>query len=179
MLHCYTDHLRLPLWLILLSLGNHFVTCKNSAFTPAWKLYRVHENNGFWVKFLHTCWKCEGYISRLSMNVPFLVAPSLRAERLIWSLWRVSGCTFVSHRGTPTPTPGNHRISKIPKPKFVSAHSEQLFQGGPPPPLSKGKNSWHWIWLDTCSDWKKKFLQKKFLAKFFLRPFHRISWTIC
>ena len=79
----------------------------------------------------------------------FLVAPSLRAERLIWSLWRVSvwlvGCTSVSHRGTPplrhppsSPPPGNHRISKIPKPKFVSAYSEQLFQGGTPP-LVKGK----------------------------------------
>ena len=44
----------------------------------------------------------------------------------------------VSHRGTPPP-PRNHRISKIPKPKFVSAHSKQLFWGGgeggtPPPP---------------------------------------------
>ena len=29
--------------------------------------------------------------------------------------------------------PTNHRISKIPKPKCVSAHSEQLFFGGGPP----------------------------------------------
>ena len=26
------------------------------------------------------------------------------------------------------------------------------------PPHSKGKNFWHQIWLDTCSDWGKKFL---------------------
>ena len=29
-----------------------------------------------------------------------------------------------------------------------------------PPPTAKGKNFWHQIWLDTCSDWKKKLFVK-------------------
>ena len=29
-----------------------------------------------------------------------------------------------------------------------------------PTPPSKGKIFWHQIWLDTCSDWKKKFLSR-------------------
>ena len=33
-------------------------------------------------------------------------------------------------------------------------------EGLPPPPPSKGKNFWHQIWLDTCSDWEKKFLSR-------------------
>ena len=33
----------------------------------------------------------------------------------------------------------------------------EKFCRGTPPP-SKGKNFWHQIWLDTCSDWEKKFL---------------------
>ena len=69
----------------------------------------------------------------------FLVVPSLQVEQLIWSLWHVSVgpvvCLYLTEGPLP---PGNHRISKIPKPKFVSAHSEQLFWGTPPPP-SKGK----------------------------------------
>ena len=32
--------------------------------------------------------------------------------------------------------------------------------GGGVPGLSKGKNFWHQIWLDTCSDWKKNFLSR-------------------
>ena len=32
--------------------------------------------------------------------------------------------------------------------------------GGGVPGLSKGKNFWHQIWLDTCSDWGKKFLPR-------------------
>ena len=88
---------------------------------------------------------------------------------------------FVSHR---PPTPGNHRISKIPKPNLFQLILSN-FPGDPPP--TKGKNFWHQIWLDTCSDWKKKNFQKnfwqnfffaKFFSKNFLRPFHRISWTI-
>ena len=53
--------------------------------------------------------------------------------------WLV-GCLYLTDPHPPphTPPPGNHRISKIPKPKFVSAHSEQLSRGGPPP--TKGKN---------------------------------------
>ena len=31
--------------------------------------------------------------------------------------------------------------------------------GGGVPGLSKGKNFWHQIWLDTCSDWEKIFCQ--------------------
>ena len=33
----------------------------------------------------------------------------------------------------------------------------QVWGGSPGTPHSKGKNYWHQIWLDTCSDWKKKF----------------------
>ena len=35
----------------------------------------------------------------------------------------------------------------------------QIFWGGVPG-LSKGKNFWHQIWLDTCSDWEKNFLSR-------------------
>ena len=68
----------------------------------------------------------------------FLVAPSLRAERLIWSLWRVSVC--ISQRDPPTPKKiiGSQKFQN-PKPECVSAHSEQLFlcvyHPSPPPPL--------------------------------------------
>ena len=34
------------------------------------------------------------------------------------------------------------------------------FGGGGVPSLSKGKNFWHQIWLDTCSDWGKKILSR-------------------
>ena len=33
------------------------------------------------------------------------------------------------------------------------------FRGGGVPGLSKGKNFWHQIWLDTCSDWKNFFVE--------------------
>ena len=45
----------------------------------------------------------------------------------------------------------------------------RFFRGGVPglrffcgggPGLSKGKIFWHQIWLDTCSNWKKKFLSR-------------------
>ena len=36
---------------------------------------------------------------------------------------------------------------------------EKNFCRGTPPP-SKGKNFWHQIWLDTCSDWEKSFLSR-------------------
>ena len=36
---------------------------------------------------------------------------------------------------------------------------KNFFVEGPPPPPSKGKNFWHQIWLDTCSDWKKFFVE--------------------
>ena len=34
---------------------------------------------------------------------------------------------------------------------------EKNFLSRDPPPPSKGKNFWHQIWLDTCSDWGKIF----------------------
>ena len=109
-------------------------------------------------------------------SVEFLVAPSLRAERLIWSLWRVSVrlsvCLYLTE-GTFPPPPGNHRISKIPKPKCVSAHSEQLFFGGGP---VKGKIFDTRFGLIHVQTGKKKFFEKNFFfANFFLHPFHRIS----
>ena len=37
---------------------------------------------------------------------------------------------------------------------------KKFFVEGPPPhPPSKGKKFWHQIWLDTCSDWKKIFVE--------------------
>ena len=33
---------------------------------------------------------------------------------------------------------------------------KKKFRIGTPPPPIKGKIFWHQIWLDTCSDWKKK-----------------------
>ena len=36
---------------------------------------------------------------------------------------------------------------------------KNIFCWGTPPP-SKGENFWDQIWLDTCSDWEKKFLSK-------------------
>ena len=47
---------------------------------------------------------------------------------------------------------------------FWGGPRSQIFRGGPRSQifggvlgLSKGKNFWHQIWLDTCSDWKKIF----------------------
>ena len=49
---------------------------------------------------------------------------------------------------------------------FGGVPRSQIFLGGVPglrflgggiPSLSKGKNFWHQIWLDTCSDWGKNF----------------------
>ena len=36
---------------------------------------------------------------------------------------------------------------------------KKIFLSRAPPP-SKGKNFWHQIWLDTCSDWQKKYFVK-------------------
>ena len=41
---------------------------------------------------------------------------------------------------------------------FAGGSQVSDFRGGGVPGLTKGKNFWHQIWLDTCSDWKKKFL---------------------
>ena len=52
---------------------------------------------------------------------------------------------------------------------FGGAQVSDFFWGGPPglrfsgggvPGLSKGKNFWHQIWLDTCSEWEKIFLSR-------------------
>ena len=99
----------------------------------------------------------------------FLVAPSLLAERLIWSLWHVSVWLVVCISQRDPPPPWNHQISKIPKPKCVSAHSEQLFWGGLPPPPQKREK-----FLTPDLAWYMFRLEKKFFAK----KFHRISWTI-
>ena len=37
---------------------------------------------------------------------------------------------------------------------------KENFCRGTPPPPSKGKKFGHQIWLDTCSDWEKKFLSR-------------------
>ena len=34
---------------------------------------------------------------------------------------------------------------------------KKFLSRGTPHPTGKGKNFWHQIWLDTCSDWKKSF----------------------
>ena len=39
---------------------------------------------------------------------------------------------------------------------FGGGPRSHIFRGGIPG-LSKGKNFWHQIWLDTCSDWEKNF----------------------
>ena len=90
----------------------------------------------------------------------------------------MSGCLSVHlylTEGPPPPSPGNHRISKIPKPKCVSAHCEQLFRrGGPPPPPVKGKifdTRFGLIHVQTG----KKIFPKKFFGKFFLQNFTPIS----
>ena len=41
----------------------------------------------------------------------------------------------------------------------VQTRKKYFCQGTPPPP-NKGKNFWHQIWLDTCSDWGKKILSR-------------------
>ena len=73
-------------------------------------------------------------------------------------------CLSVSHRGTPPS--GNYWISKIPKPKFVSAHSEQLFRGGGELPV-KGKIFDTRFGLIHVETGKKKISRKKFLKKIF------------
>ena len=46
---------------------------------------------------------------------------------------------------------------------WVGSSSLRQGEGGGGVPVSvKGKNFWHQIWLDTCSDWKKNFLSRDF-----------------
>ena len=59
-------------------------------------------------------------------------------------------CQFTS-RGGGVPGPGGGTRSQIRGGYPVSD------LGGGVPSLSKGKNFWHQIWLDTCSDQKKNF----------------------
>ena len=48
----------------------------------------------------------------------------------------------------------------IPGLRFSGGVPGLRFLGGGVPSLSKGKIFWHQIWLDTCSDWEKKFLSR-------------------
>ena len=59
----------------------------------------------------------------------------------------------------PLPVKGKNfdtRFSLI----HVQTGKKILCQGIPPLLPSKGKNFWHQIWLDTCSDWGKKILSR-------------------
>ena len=88
------------------------------------------------------------------------------------------------------PPPENDRISKIPKPKRVSAHFEQLFFWGPPPP-TKGENfltpdlAWYMFGPQKFFSVQNFFLFKIFFSSNFelkiqiFRPFHRIQRSIC
>ena len=111
----------------------------------------------------------------------FLVAPSLRVERLIWSLWCLYGCPYACLLNSPTKIQKSHQISKIPKWDHVSHHSEQLWFSNDPPPHPIRNFGFQEIWLDICSDRKKKFKNfwtKVKLIKIFW-PFYRINWSIC
>ena len=70
----------------------------------------------------------------LSKESPFLVAPSRRVERLIYSLWCLDGCMVGWLLTFRTKFRKFHRIWKIPKQDHVSRHSEQLWFLDPPPP---------------------------------------------
>ena len=43
---------------------------------------------------------------------------------------------------------------------LIHVQTGKKFLSRDPPPSSKGKNCWHQIWLDTCSDWEKIFLSR-------------------
>ena len=86
--------------------------------------------------------------------------PGLSKEKNFWhqiwldtcSDWKKNFC-----RGTPPPPPTvkgknfDTRFGLI----HVQTGKKNFCWGDPPP--SKGKIFWHQIWLDTCSDWEKKF----------------------
>ena len=63
-------------------------------------------------------------------------------------------------KGTPPSPPVKGKIFDT---RFGLIHVQtrkKIFVEGPPPSPSKGKIFWHQIWLDTCSDWEKKFLSR-------------------
>ena len=88
----------------------------------------------------------------------FSVAPSLRAERLIWSLWRVSVHLYLTE-GPPSQIIGSQ--------KFQNQNVFQLilsnFSGGtpPPPPLVKGNIFDTRFGLIHVQTGKKKNFSKK------------------
>ena len=103
---------------------------------------------------------------RRCVSRELLVAPSRRAERLIYSLWCPDGCMVGCLLTFRTKFRKFHRISKIPKRDHVSRHSEQLWFLDSPP-RCKGNFRKHHIWLDICSDQKKNFFFKFFFSNFF------------
>ena len=60
---------------------------------------------------------------------------------------------------------GGYQVSvkgKIFDTRFGLIHvqtGKKFFCQRTPPPTRKGKNFWHQIWLDTCSDWEKIFVE--------------------
>ena len=99
----------------------------------------------------------------------FLVAPSPRVERLIWSLWRVSGCLSVciSQRDHPPPPPPPEIIGsqKFQNQNLFQLILSNLYGGDPPPPPVKGK------FFDT----RFGLIHVQTGKKIFLHPVHRIS----
>ena len=95
----------------------------------------------------------------------FLVAPSLRAERLIWSLWRVSvwlvGWLFVSHRPPPPPAPEIIGSQKFQNQNLFQLILSNFSRGDPPPPV-KGKNFDTGFGLIHVQTGKKNFSNKIF-----------------
>ena len=55
--------------------------------------------------------------------------------------------------------PGLRFFWGVPGLRFLGGVPGLRLSGGVPS-LSKGKNFWHQIWLDTCSDWGKKIFQR-------------------
>ena len=109
-------------------------------------------------------WSCNKRF-RITQLV-FIVAPSLRAERLIWSLWRVSGCPSVRLYLTEGP-PRKSLDLKNSKTKICFSSFWATFSGGPPPPTTKGKNTkWpcdgpRWFKLKKMSKCQKDVKKSK------------------
>ena len=106
----------------------------------------------------------------------FLVAPSLRAERLIWSLWRVSGCLsvhFYLTEGPPPPHKSSHL--KNSKTKMCFSSFWATFLGGGPPAPVKGKIFDTRFGLIHVQTGKIFFFKTKFLAKFFYAHFIELA----
>ena len=99
----------------------------------------------------------------------FLAAPSLRAERLFWSLWRVSVHPVVRLYLTDGPPP----LKIIGSQKFQNQNLFQLIlsnisgDGGPHPPPVKGKIFDTGFGLIHIQTGKKNFFPKNFFSKIF------------